>query len=76
MTIDKTPFFRAAATLPVEGFVRLPSIIAPKGPIPVSKSSWWQGVREGRFPQPFKIGPKTTVWKVEDIRDLIQRLGQ
>ncbi|MFG5382455.1 helix-turn-helix transcriptional regulator [Yoonia sp. R2-816] len=42
----------------------------PVGPIPVSKSTWWQGVKEGRFPQPQKLGPRTTVWKVEDIRAL------
>ena len=39
-------------TLPDTGFVRLNSIIAPAGPIPVSKSTWWQGVKDGRFPKP------------------------
>ena len=37
--------------LPDAGFVRLSSIIAPSGPIPVSKSTWWQGVKDGRFPK-------------------------
>jgi prophage regulatory protein len=55
------------------GFVRLSSIIAPLGPIPVSKSTWWAGVRSGRFPKPIKLGPRTTVWRVEDIRALIER---
>lgn len=63
-------------TLPDTGFVRLNSIIAPSGPIPVSKSTWWQGVKEGRFPKPIKLGVKTTAWRVEDIRDLIERLGR
>jgi prophage regulatory protein len=45
-------------TLPDTGFVRLTSIIAPSGPIPVSKSTWWQGVKDGRFPKPVKLGPK------------------
>jgi predicted DNA-binding transcriptional regulator AlpA len=62
--------------LPQSGFVRLPSILAPRGPIPVSKSSWWQGVRDGRFPKPVKLGPHTTAWRVEDIRALIERLGR
>lgn len=39
--------------------------------IPVSKTAWWQGVKEGRYPAPVKLGPKTTVWRVEDIRALI-----
>ena len=57
-------------TFPRTGFVRLSSILAPFGPIPVSKSTWWQGVKDGRFPQPQKLGPRTTVWKAEDIRAL------
>lgn len=58
--------------LPSTGFVRLSQILGPKGPIPVSKSTWWQGVKEGRFPQPQKLGPRTTVWKVADIRTLFE----
>ena len=62
--------------LPESGFVRLPSIIAPHGPMPIGKSTWWAGVRSGRFPQPVKLGAKTTAWRVEDIRALIERLGR
>lgn len=39
--------------------------------IPVSKSKWWAGVQSGRYPAPVKLGPKTTAWRVEDIRALI-----
>jgi prophage regulatory protein len=58
-------------SLPQSGFVRLTSILAPLGPIPVSKSTWWAGVKTGRFPKPVKLGPRTTAWRVEDIRKLI-----
>ena len=57
---------------PETGFVRLVTIIAPKGPIPVSKSTWWAGVKSGRYPRPVKLGPRITAWRVEDIRSLIQ----
>ncbi|MCX8954082.1 AlpA family phage regulatory protein [Ruegeria sp. NA] len=57
---------------PRTDLVRLSQILAPAGPIPVSKSAWWQGVKDGRFPQPQKLGPRTTVWKVEDIRALFE----
>ena len=57
--------------LPETGFVRLVSIIAPNGPIPVSKSTWWAGVKTGRYPKPVKLGPRITAWRVEDIRTLI-----
>lgn len=63
--------------LPETGFLRLPQIIGdPKADppippiIPVSKSSWWEGVKSGRYPKPVKLGPRTTVWAVEAIRAL------
>lgn len=59
--------------LPQTGFVRLVSIIAPRGPIPVSKSTWWVGIKDGRFPKPVKLGARITVWRVEDIRALIEK---
>ena len=58
--------------LPITGFVRISDILAPKGPIPVSKSTWWAGVKTGRYPKPLKIGPRVTVWRVEDILALIE----
>jgi prophage regulatory protein len=61
--------------LPATGFLRLNSILAPKGPIPVSKSTWWLGVKLGRFPAPVKLGPRITAWRAEDIRSLIETLG-
>lgn len=57
---------------PNTGLVRLSQILAPYGPIPVSKSTWWQGVKDGRFPQPQKLGPRTTVWRVDEIRALFE----
>jgi len=57
---------------PKTGFVRLSQILSPDGPIPVSRSSWWQGVKDGRFPKSYKLGPRTTVWKAIDIRALYE----
>ena len=72
--------------LPETGYVRLPQIIGnPKAVppipavIPVSKSTWWQGVKTGRFPRPVKLGPRITAWRVEDIRaigNLDENLGE
>jgi predicted DNA-binding transcriptional regulator AlpA len=58
--------------LPPAGFVRLRSILAPAGPIPVSRSTWWAGVKSGRFPRPVKLGPRITAWRADDIRQLIE----
>lgn len=59
-------------TLPQTGFLRLKDILAPRGPIPISKSTWWAGVKDGRFPKPLKLGKRVTVWKAQDIRALIE----
>jgi len=58
--------------LPSTGFLRLVSIIGPKGPIPVSKSTWWAGVKSGRYPKPVKLGRRITAWRVEDIQAFIR----
>jgi prophage regulatory protein len=58
---------------PHTGFLRLSSILSPNGPIPVSKSTWWAGVRDGRFPKPLKISARVTVWRAEEIRALFER---
>jgi prophage regulatory protein len=55
------------------GFVRLPAILAV---FPVSRSTWWAGVKSGRFPQPVKLGPRLTAWKVADIRRLLSEAAE
>ena len=65
--------------LPIEGFLRLKQIVGTKTTpaiIPISKSSWWAGVKEGRFPQPIKLGKRTTVWRMSDIRQLVEKKSQ
>ncbi|MGZ4987353.1 MAG: helix-turn-helix transcriptional regulator [Limisphaerales bacterium] len=59
------------SSFPSTGFVRLSSIVAPLGPIPVSKSTWWAGVKSGRYPKPVKLGLRITAWRVEDIVELL-----
>ncbi|PTQ74693.1 AlpA family transcriptional regulator [Nitrosomonas oligotropha] len=65
--------------LPETGFLRLPQIIGnPKAEppvppiIPVCKSTWWAGIKSGRYPKPVKLGSRITAWRVEDIRALIE----
>ena len=58
--------------LPDDALLREKQILFPSGPIPVSRSTWWAGVRAGRFPQPVRLGPRTTTWRVGDIRELLR----
>jgi predicted DNA-binding transcriptional regulator AlpA len=59
-------------TLPDSGFVRLPSILAV---IPVSKSTWWAWVKEGRVKRPLKLGARVSVWEAQYIRDLCAEIA-
>ncbi len=61
-----------AMQLPETGFVRLPQILFY---IPVSRSSWWAGVKSGKYPQSVKLGERTTAWRAEDIHALIKSTG-
>ena len=68
------------AVLPEAGFVRLKQIIGdPKSGtpalLPIGRSSWWAGVKSGRYPRGHKLGPKTTAWKVEDIRRILENVA-
>jgi len=58
--------------IPSIGFMRLPAVLAV---YPVSKTTWWAGVKSGRYPQPVKLGPKTTAWRVSDIVRLIDKMS-
>ena len=68
--------------LPETGYLRLKQIIGDskaKPPIPaiipVSKSSWYAGVKSGIYPQPVKLSLRSSAWKVESIRALIEELA-
>ncbi len=65
------------------GYLRIPHILGdpkanpPIAPlIPVGKSTWWKGIKSGRFPQPVKLGPRISAWRVEDIKALIEEMGK
>jgi predicted DNA-binding transcriptional regulator AlpA len=58
--------------IPATGFLRLTQVLAI---IPLSKTTWFEGVRAGRYPKPVKIGPRASAWRAEDIASLVERLG-
>jgi prophage regulatory protein len=60
------------SSVPARGLLRLKSIIKPHGPLPLSKSTFYAGIKSGRFPAPRKLGPRISAWREEDIRKLIE----
>lgn len=59
--------------LPPEGFVRLRQIIGPDGPLPVSRSSFYAGIKAHRYPAPRKCG-SMSLWSVTELRACLARL--
>ena len=56
--------------------IRLADIATTKqksGLLPVSPTTVWRWVREGRFPKPFKLSPSVTVWDVEEAEAFIAK---
>ncbi len=54
----------------IEGsrLIRLPEVLDI---IPISERTWWEGVREGQFPQPVKLGEHLPCcWRKDDILKL------
>lgn len=60
----------AGASLDPHSLLRLRRVLEL---VPVSASTWWAGVRTGRFPKPLKLGPRTTCWRASDVLALIER---
>lgn len=59
--------------LPNEGLLRISQVLKF---VPVSRACWWKKVKEGIFPKPIKLSERVTVWRVSDIRTLIEKEAQ
>jgi predicted DNA-binding transcriptional regulator AlpA len=67
--------------LPETGYLRLKQILGDPAQnvppiIPISRSAWWSGIKTGRYPKGVHLGPRTTAWKISDIRELIDGIKQ
>ncbi len=63
----------STTTLPQVGFLRIREVLAA---FPVSRTAWYQGIKEGRFPAPVKLTERTAAWRVSDIRALLASYGE
>ncbi len=61
--------------LPREGFVRKSQFLGRGKAIPLSNTRWYDGIQRGEFPKPIKLSANVSVWRVQDIRDLIDRFS-
>ncbi len=66
--------------IPSTGYLRLSQIIGNKKQnipaiIPVSRTTWLEGVKAGTYPPSINLSKRTVAWKVEDILQLISELS-
>ena len=43
------------------------------GRLPVSPATVWRWVKEGKFPAPFKLGPNTTVFDLDQVEAFLAK---
>jgi predicted DNA-binding transcriptional regulator AlpA len=56
----------------LSGFLRLKDVLKL---IPVCKATWWNGCKSGIYPKPYRIGERSTGWKVSDIIDCMNNFS-
>lgn len=54
--------------LPLIGFIRIKQVLAV---FPVSRSTWYEGIKSGKYPAPVKLSERTAAWRASDIHALL-----
>lgn len=62
----------ALTTEEPERLLRMPEVLAR---IPVSRTTWLEGIQAGKFPQPVRLTARTLAWRERDINLLIRRMA-
>ena len=62
-----------AEILKYTALIKLPDVLQL---YPVSRASWYAGIKLGKYPPPIKIGPRSSAWRLSDINKLIEDVGE
>jgi prophage regulatory protein len=57
--------------LPKSGYIRLPEVLTLLG---ISRSTFYTGIKTGKYPKPVKIGKRVSTWKAGEIKTLATKL--
>lgn len=72
-SVSAVPRFAPSAKVkPLGRLLRLPEVLSI---VPVSRSTWYEGIRQGVYPSPVRISQRTVAWPEEQIRDLVCQLA-
>jgi len=66
-----TPLIQATSVA-VDILIRLPAVLQI---IPISRSTFYKGIKEGAYPEPRKIGQRISVWRLSTINSLANSLA-
>lgn len=55
-----------------KNFLKLPDVLKL---IPLSRTTWYQGIKDGVYPAPVKIGKRAVAWRRDDILALIDKMN-
>jgi len=58
-------------------YVQISELTSKKGApgiLPISPTTCWRLVKQGSIPAPFKLGPGTTVWDLDELEAAISAL--
>lgn len=59
-------------SLPTHGLSRAKDVLKL---IPVSRTTLWRMVQNGKFPKPIKLSDHATAWRNQDILDWLEAQG-
>ena len=60
-------------TTPHAGFLRIKGVLSK---IPVSRATWYAGIKTGKYPKPIRLSEGVSVWRVADIDALCRQIEQ
>jgi predicted DNA-binding transcriptional regulator AlpA len=58
---------------PTDALVRIEKIVGPNGLIPISRSAFYAGIKEGIYPKPVRLGKRTSAWRMSDLMRVVKK---
>lgn len=75
-TQNQTPLPSISSYMRLSQIIGNPKATPPIPPIiPVSSSTWWSWVKDGKAPSPLKLSARVTAWHSKDIYELVEKLS-
>lgn len=57
-----------------QDFLRLNQLIGEGGLLPISRSTLYSWVADGKLPAPIKLSPRVSVWRKSDILAFVDKM--